>query len=501
MSALFRSRWGEVAYQQNRRWRLIHATSPQVEEWQDCSGLLDLVVSRGFGCVWDVMSTEDIVMNRKDGMYNRGVIAADDAAEGQGLFSFPLELALDDAKRAEDGEVLSNSKWNVRLAVRLVKELLLSKESQWGSYVRTLPPQVPALWWLFACGMASGALDIQENRNRMHSLIQYPTLEKRAEQMALSMIATYQDLATMGLLQNATLDQYLWAVSMVHSRNVLIQVDGNSRRVLMPFFDLINHGGPDGESSSSEIENVKLAVNEDTMYIGAVSNIERGKELFLSYGRRSNDDFLMYFGFVPDDNPDDDFILFKDIEEVFSWYGERARGSPEEQHFQERVRIAREAVEKWIQIAAGDGATVNVKGARLMLLPSGAIDSRLLLALVAFAASSPSAADVLNASVVSDPRVVCDRVGEQDLQKAQALLNERCQWLLDSFPSKLEDDEASVSAEETDSAEKMLAKFRVSKKRILFNSVKTPYNVWRDNCEFFNVFQGVEKEIVQVRRR
>merc|ERR1739838_1159931 len=102
------------------------------------------------------------------------------------------------------------------------------------------------------------------------------------------MVQKYEDLMSASVLKDATVDQFLWAVSIVHSRSVIVNVNGTNRRVLMPFFDLMNHGVPIGANTSG-IQNVELEVNEGTMLIYATSALRKGDELLLSYGRRSND--------------------------------------------------------------------------------------------------------------------------------------------------------------------------------------------------------------------
>eukprot|EP00747_Dinoflagellata_sp_TGD_P204796 gnl/TRDRNA2_/TRDRNA2_78499_c1_seq1.p1 gnl/TRDRNA2_/TRDRNA2_78499_c1~~gnl/TRDRNA2_/TRDRNA2_78499_c1_seq1.p1 ORF type:complete len:270 (-),score=36.26 gnl/TRDRNA2_/TRDRNA2_78499_c1_seq1:55-777(-) len=232
----------------------------------------------------------------------------------------------------------------------------------------------------------------------------------------------------------------------------------------MPLADLINHGG---EHTGLQHENVQWVINEGAMYIVTTSDIEQNQELLLDYGSKSNDDFLQFYGFVPGTNPYDDFVLFRDVESIFSWYTEKVGGAEQEQDLQERIRIARNAVERTIQetVAAGDTAYINAEP-RLMLLASGAIDERLFSALVALVSSPASGANISSA----------DAVNEADLQKAHMLLKDRCQQLLDSFPTTLEDDEAAISATGVDYIEQMLASFHASKKRLLANCVNTPHD-------------------------
>lgn len=42
-------------------------------------------------------------------------------------------------------------------------------------------------------------------------------------------------------------------------------------------------------------------------------------QILWSYGRRGNDDFFAYHGFVLGDNPDEDVVLFDDVEQLLYW--------------------------------------------------------------------------------------------------------------------------------------------------------------------------------------
>jgi hypothetical protein len=43
------------------------------------------------------------------------------------------------------------------------------------------------------------------------------------------------------------------------------------------------------------------------------------QEALMSYGGRSNDHFLLYYGFIPKNNPHDDVVLFESLDELVSW--------------------------------------------------------------------------------------------------------------------------------------------------------------------------------------
>lgn len=57
----------------------------------------------------------------------------------------------------------------------------------------------------------------------------------------------------------------------------------------------------------------------DRMLVCLVGNIMCLFQILWSYGRRGNDDFFVYHGFVLGDNPDEDVVLFNDVAQLLYW--------------------------------------------------------------------------------------------------------------------------------------------------------------------------------------
>ena len=134
----------------------------------------------------------------------------------------------------------------------------------------------------------------------------------------------------------ATREDLKWATSAVHSR-VFARRDeatGKTTRILVPGVDMCNHGGPDGYnaivrivtspetcqglSATEEIADVSSrdADAEEKFFELVVDpdgqGIEAGDEILISYSNTfPNEPFLLYFGFVPSNNPNDAFALFR----------------------------------------------------------------------------------------------------------------------------------------------------------------------------------------------
>ena len=120
-------------------------------------------------------------------------------------------------------------------------------------------------------------------------------------------------------------------------------------RALLPLADLLNHAGDEyapeasfladessdaADDSSAPLRNAQMwppAGDEDNVAWSALDDagviafaatkpLAPGDEATMSYGERSNDHFLMYYGFTPPRNPHDDVVVFQDIEHALSWH-------------------------------------------------------------------------------------------------------------------------------------------------------------------------------------
>jgi len=64
------------------------------------------------------------------------------------------------------------------------------------------------------------------------------------------------------------------------------------------YVDMFNH-------RSSVASDVAYEYFTNSFACGVNQGSSPGEQVFISYGRRSNDQLLLYYGFVENDNPDD----------------------------------------------------------------------------------------------------------------------------------------------------------------------------------------------------
>jgi hypothetical protein len=97
------------------------------------------------------------------------------------------------------------------------------------------------------------------------------------------------------LLGDVKFDHYKWALSMVYSRAIGIQKDGQYTRCMAPVIDMANHSPLQGKETADVFH-----FNDQTITLELHSCIDRkdGDECFAVYGPYSNSKLLHTYGFV-----------------------------------------------------------------------------------------------------------------------------------------------------------------------------------------------------------
>lgn len=81
------------------------------------------------------------------------------------------------------------------------------------------------------------------------------------------------------------------------------------RFAMTPGIDFLNHSS----SVSGEAE-VSYEYFSEKFVVQAGEDYEEGDQVFISYGRQSNDSFLQYYGFVEEDNPCETYAFATQVE-------------------------------------------------------------------------------------------------------------------------------------------------------------------------------------------
>lgn len=94
---------------------------------------------------------------------------------------------------------------------------------------------------------------------------------------------------------------FCWARMMVGSRIFGLLISGVKTEVLVPFADMLNHKMPK-QTVWNYIEHL------NGFAIESLEDIDAGEEVFDSYGRKCNTRFLLNYGFILEDNADNEIV-------------------------------------------------------------------------------------------------------------------------------------------------------------------------------------------------
>eukprot|EP00208_Stichococcus_sp_RCC1054_P006413 CAMPEP_0206146798 /NCGR_PEP_ID=MMETSP1473-20131121/31486_1 /ASSEMBLY_ACC=CAM_ASM_001109 /TAXON_ID=1461547 /ORGANISM="Stichococcus sp, Strain RCC1054" /LENGTH=546 /DNA_ID=CAMNT_0053543495 /DNA_START=176 /DNA_END=1817 /DNA_ORIENTATION=+ len=306
----------------------------------------------------------------------RGIAAVQDVEAGQVLVSVPMRLAITDHFDAgalqEAG--LEGAPWNVRLACRLLQHVQQSPPSPWRPYLQVLPERVPSVDEAeVALTEYSPLLAILRAR---HQATQY-----------------WHDRLSPAASSDATLEQFSWAMSVVHSRTfgTAARDGGIGTRVMLPVVDLLNHGGSEhaglAGSPPTSADSVRWDLappqqegGEWYMNVSAIRDIEAGEEVLLSYGERHSDDFILSYGFCPVGNPFDDVLLFPSVPAALEWFFDRSEAGQRKISEADARQLYVAAVE-----AAQEATSESGQPSELRLRAGCVVDPRLTSAFAALA--------------------------------------------------------------------------------------------------------------------
>ena len=421
-----------------------------------------------------------------DSLRGRGLEASRDIEVDEIVLSLPLEMGICDAQEghpAETWDTMANAPWGVRLACRVLQERAKGVTSEYAPYLELIPESVPGSPLLYADDQVLG--------------LQYPPAVNEAREMrtAVEMWHGILKKECPSALAGATYDDFKSAVSVVHSRTYGIAGESGEGyfRALLPLADLLNHAGDEYLESASflskqtnEVSNTDTTEsnNKNSMWppahdsdnlawstvddsgvinFAATKEMKPGSEASMSYGERSNDHFLMYYGFTPPRNPHDDVIIFQDLEHALSWHMVFHpelwdTGSDEEANVREdAARAAVKATEKLL--AQTKDGELMMSEPRLKVLPGGRCDARLVSLFAAAYAGN-------DAGVESGKGIM-----EVDIQSAHLDIAKRCAELLRQMPTSIAEDSELLRSESIADATRSMVSYRAHKKEVLVDAI------------------------------
>ncbi|KAG7367317.1 SET methyltransferase domain containing protein [Nitzschia inconspicua] len=221
--------------------------------------------------------------------YGRGLVATKDLEPGETILRIPLSATIQiDASQNGDDMKLDDS-WAAALANKLMERL------QSGScpYVDSLPPPPPTPARGDWSTQALEALDDSDFLQEIEKAIQWRN--RQCERYVMGRLCLDEDSSS-ATQKNPQL--FMEALDLVSSRTIRC----GDKFMLVPFLDMANHASQDQGGGYYQLEN-SPSLQDVTIALKAGNRgVQAGNEVFLDYGDRRNEEWLMYYGFLPDRN-------------------------------------------------------------------------------------------------------------------------------------------------------------------------------------------------------
>jgi histone-lysine N-methyltransferase SETD3 len=224
----------------------------------------------------------------------RSVLAQADIAAGEAVLQVPRShlLTLEVAKSSEIGRLLQSHVNPDNEEFYLASFLLQEKhrpDSFWKPYVDSLPeafPHVPLFFNESERALLEGSF--------LLTLLEFQGYTLRQDHALLCQkVPGYERFSA---------EEFSWARLSVSSRNFFLKVGGLQGRALVPLADMLNHRRP---------PDVLWDTSKDGQFfvMTAQNAVATGLEIHDSYGAKSNDLLLLHFGFVAENNEQDEVFL------------------------------------------------------------------------------------------------------------------------------------------------------------------------------------------------
>ena len=227
----------------------------------------------------------------------RGIIATDNIKKNDILIKIPKDflITLEEAENnnkdlfTEEIKKELSSPSHCILSYFLLKEIEKGEKSKWYYYFQFLPKSylnVPIFY-------TEKELNILEG-TKFKKLIN----EKKEE-----IKKDYKILCQkIELFSQYSFEQFCKIRCIISSRLFGLIIKGKKNDIIAPFADLLNH---------KRSRDTKWFFSENENYFGiiALKNINKGFQVYDSYGRKSNLRYLLNYGFTIENNEDDDIQI------------------------------------------------------------------------------------------------------------------------------------------------------------------------------------------------
>ncbi len=227
----------------------------------------------------------------------RGIIATDNIKKNDILIKIPKDFLITSEEAENNNKDLFteeikkelSSPSHCILSYFLLKEIEKGEKSKWHYYFKFLPKS----YLNFPIFYTEKELIILEG-TKFKKLIN----EKKEE-----IKKDYEILCQkIELFSQYSYDQFCKIRCIISSRLFGLIIKGKKNNIIAPFADLLNH---------KRSRDTKWFFSENENYFGiiALKNINKGIQVYDSYGRKSNVRYLLNYGFTIENNEDDDIQI------------------------------------------------------------------------------------------------------------------------------------------------------------------------------------------------
>jgi hypothetical protein len=227
----------------------------------------------------------------------RGIIATDNIKKNDTLIKIPKDflITLEEAENnnkdlfTEEIKKELSSPSHCILSYFLLKEIEKGEKSKWYYYFKFLPKS----YLNFPIFYTEKELNILEG-TKFKKLIN----EKKEE-----IKKDYEVLCQkIKLFSQYSYEHFCKIRCIISSRLFGLIIKGKKNDIIAPFADLLNH-------KRSRDTKWFFSENENFFGIIALKNINKGFQVYDSYGRKSNVRYLLNYGFTIENNEDDDIQI------------------------------------------------------------------------------------------------------------------------------------------------------------------------------------------------
>ncbi|XP_019420730.1 PREDICTED: ribulose-1,5 bisphosphate carboxylase/oxygenase large subunit N-methyltransferase, chloroplastic [Lupinus angustifolius] len=247
----------------------------------------------------------------------RGLVALKNIRKGEKLLFVPPSLVItadSEWSSPEAGEVLKRNSvpdWPL-IATYLISEASRMKSSRWSNYISALPRQpYSLLYW------SQAELDryLEASQIRERAIERINNVVGTYNDLRLRIFSKYPDLFPEEVFN---IDSFIWSFGILFSRLVrLPSMDG--KVALVPWADMLNHSCDVGTYLDYDKSSKGIVFTTDRVY-------QPGEQVFISYGKKSNGELLLSYGFVPREgaNPSDSVELALSLEKSDESYEQKS---------------------------------------------------------------------------------------------------------------------------------------------------------------------------------